>query len=292
MRNEQALALQITFFIFIFFCVFWSIFLFIFSDSVSIKDLFYKLFDQKVIFWKDVIYFYSYVIVKTIAILFWIYFISYFFAKKLFSWVNEYNKKLKDYNHFLAHELKTPISIIYSNLDVLKYWFNKDKITKSQKELKNMIKIIDWLLNFSDSVKISNKKDINLENFVNSYVYFLDKKDNIKIINKEFNFSINTDEVLFWRVIKNLIDNALKYSLSKKVKVYIKSDRLIFENSIEETLEKKEIDAMLEKFFRKSFDEKKWHWIWLPMIKEIVKVLWYKMKIKSEDKRFVVEIIY
>jgi his kinase A (phosphoacceptor) domain len=28
---------------------------------------------------------------------------------------------LKDYNHYLAHELKTPISVIFSNLEVLKY---------------------------------------------------------------------------------------------------------------------------------------------------------------------------
>jgi signal transduction histidine kinase len=43
----------------------------------------------------------------------------------------------------LAHELKTPISVISSNMDVLKYGFDEKIVEKSKQELKHMIKIID-----------------------------------------------------------------------------------------------------------------------------------------------------
>ncbi len=292
MKNEQRLALQITFFVFLLFTVYWSIFLFIFSDSVSIKDIYLKLFEEKIIFWKNVFYFYTYVGIKCISILFWIYFISYFFTKKLFTWIERHNKKLREYNHNLAHELKTPISVIHSNLDILKFWFNKEKISSSQDELKNMIKIIDWLLDFSNSLHISSKKNINLENFIQQSTYFVKEKSNIKIINKEFNLSIYTDEVLFLRVIKNLIENALKYSLDWKLLIYINTDKLIFQNKIERNISQKDLKNMTNKFYSQSPEQSKWYGLGLPMIEEIIKTLWYTMNIKSEDKKFTVEILY
>ena len=223
MNLKHKLSLEITFSISLFFIIFWIFFLFIFSDSLSIKDFFNKIFEQKVIFWKEVNYFYFYVFIKSISILFWIYFITYFFTSRHFIEIEKYNKKLKDYNHYLAHELKTPISVLNSNLDVLKYWIDNEKIKDSQLELKKVVDIIDWLLNFSETIQISNKKNINVENFIKWCIAFLDKKDSVKIVNKEFNFTINTDEVLFERVIKNLIENWLKYSIDKKIKIIIKN---------------------------------------------------------------------
>jgi signal transduction histidine kinase len=43
------------------------------------------------------------------------------FIKKIFKNIENNNHKLQEYNHFLAHELKTPIAVVQSNLDVLEY---------------------------------------------------------------------------------------------------------------------------------------------------------------------------
>jgi hypothetical protein len=82
-------------------------------------------------------------------------------------------------------------------------------------ELKNMVSIIDILLTFSETVNINEKEDLNLENLLKSYIskYFYESKNKIFITNKEFNFYIETNLVLFKRVIRNLLENALKYSL-------------------------------------------------------------------------------
>jgi signal transduction histidine kinase len=110
---------------------------------------------------------------------------------------------------------------VTSNLEVLQYGYDEEKIKNSKAELKNMTKIINGLLKFSETIQITNKIDINLENFIRKNLYFLESSDNIHITNNEFNYSILTDELLFSRVIKNLIENAVKYSIDKQVFITI-----------------------------------------------------------------------
>lgn len=282
MNNARNVSLKIWWFVFFTAILFFIVALFWYQDYESVKEFLNDFFIWKNIILLIVIFFFS--------VFIWLF--SCFLIKHIFLDIEKNNKKLKDYNHFVAHELKTPISVIYSNLEVIKYWFDEKKIESSQKELKNMIKIIDWILNFSESIKLTSKKDINVENFLNNYVYFLIDKKNIKIKNKEFNFSIFTDDVLFLRVIKNLVDNALRYSTNGKLNITIKKDRLIFENKITKTLQPREIDMLLEKFYSKSFEDKNWHWIWLPMIKDIIKVLGYDLELSSFNDKFIVEIIF
>ncbi len=281
MNNIKNISIKIWAITFASAIIFFIIAFFWYQDYDNIKTFLENFFISKNIILLILIFIFSIIIWTTSSII----------IKNTFLDIEKYNEKLKDYNHHLAHELKTPITVIYSNLDVLKYWFDKAKITNSKDELKNMIKIIDSILNFSESIQITSQKEINIENCLNNYIYFLKEKQNIKIKNKEFNLSIFTDETLFLRVIKNLVDNALKYSKNWKLTITIENKQIVFENEINKTLKPWEINTLLEKFYSKSFEEKNWHWIWLPMIKEIVKNLWYKLEINSIDNKFIAKIV-
>ena len=281
MKNITKTSLQLTIFIFIVSITFFIITLFWYQNFKNIKDFLENFLVYKNIILIALIFIFSIIIGLFSRFIIW----------NIFKNIEENNKKLKDYNHYLAHELKTPISVISSNLDVLKYEFDEKIVKNSKKELKNMSQMIDWLLKFSEVVQITEKKNINLENFLKSHINFLEKKDNIKIHNKLFNFHIETDEVLFLRIIKNLIENGLKYSLDKKLDIYIEEDSLIFINSIETNLNPDEIDLLLEKFKRKS-KNKDWYWLGLSFIKDLTNILWYKLNVISEDNNFIVEIIY
>lgn len=287
MKREQVLALKATFFIVIaiiiscfslFFWILWDNSIFDFF-----KDIFYWIFSNKL---TTLSAFLSILIISFI-----IYLIVYYFWKKHFEKIDNYNKNLKDYNHYLAHELKTPISVIFSNLEVLKYWFDEKIVKKSQEELKNMINIIDVLLSFSESLNISERDDINLENFLKSYInsYFSDQKNNIFIENREFNFYIETNEILFKRIVRNLIENALKYSKDKKLFIKIENKKIIFENKIEKDYTEEEIQKLISKWYR-SEKIKNWYWLWLSLIKEILRFLWYHCQIYSKENKFFVEI--
>lgn len=289
MKKEKKIAFKITILIniLIIFSVFISFFLF--SNFNSIFDFLANINKElNKNFYKFLNFLFALVVV-----FFWTYFIIKFFLEKHFLKVEEYNKNLKDYNHYLAHELKTPISVVFSNLEVLKYGFDENIVKKSQIELKNIIWIIDTLLSFSESLNISQKEEFNLENFLKSFIkeYFLENKENIFIKNNEFNFYIKANKILFKRIILNLIENALKYSIDWKIFLKIENKKLIFENKINKTLEKNEIKKLFLKFYRKD-NWKNWYGLWLPMIKEIIRFLWFDFLVYSKDEKFFVEIIF
>lgn len=200
------------------------------------------------------------------------YILTLYFAKNIFQKILEHNLELSKYNKHLAHELKTPISIIYGNLEILEHEYIPEKIHDSQVRLKEMICIIDGLLNYSESLKISEKKYINLENFIRKNINFYNSSK-IRIHNKEFNMSVYTDEILFSRIISNIIENAQKYSLDTSLDIYISQTDLRFENPIAQTLSEKELLKLSESAYGKSFEEKRGHQIGLPMIAEIAKSL-------------------
>lgn len=280
MKISHKISLQIAWFVFLSGVVFFIIALYWYQDFESVRDFLENFFIEKNM--------YLMCFIALFSLCVWI--ASKMLLGHLFENIKKHNNKLKDYNHFLAHELKTPISVMYSNLDVLSYGFDEKIIDASRKELKNMIRIIDGLLNFSESIQIGRKSEINLENFLKKYSYSLWESENIILHNKEFNLSLYTDELLFSRVVKNLIDNALKYSSDGKLHIFMTAWKLRFENSIPETLSESDISKMTEKFFSKSFEDKKWHGIWIPMLKEICKQLGYEMKLFSKDNTFIVEI--
>jgi hypothetical protein len=95
---------------------------------------------------------------------------------------------------------------------------------------------------------------------------------------------------LFSRVIKNLIENAVKYSIDKQVFITISDWTLIIENNIYTTLEIEEIDKLFQKNYSRSYNKNSWNWIWLWMISEITKVLWYEIHVSSKDSSFTIEI--
>ena len=288
MKKEHILAIKSTLAILILIIFSSFISYFLFSDITSISDYFWFLKKE---FWKNfsklLNAFFTFLIIW-----FWTYLIVYFYWKNYFKKVEKYNENLKNYNHYLAHELKTPVSVIFSNLEVLKYWFNEEIIKNSEMELKNMVSIIDILLTFSETVNINEKEDLNLENLLKSYIskYFYESKNKIFITNKEFNFYIETNLVLFKRVIRNLLENALKYSLDWDVFIKIENNKIIFENSIEKDFSKEELEKLTSKFYRKENQNKNGFGLGLNLIKEILNFLNYDFKLFSENKKFIAEI--
>jgi len=277
MTKSNALSLQIFILSLAFGVVFFVITLYWYNNYVSIREFLESFINSK-----NVVVL---VFIFIFAALIWLF--SRIFFKKIFFLSNENNKKLSQYNHFVAHELKTPISVVYSNLEVLEYKHDTNIIKKSKKELQEIIHIIDWLLNFSESLQSSEKRDINIENLINKYTL---GDNNITIHNSDFNVSVYGDEMLLWRVISNLMSNACKYSVNWNVDIYIFHEWIRIENPIKKTLWIQEIESLKNNSFWKSFEEKRWHQIGLSLLEKIVGELWFAIEITSENKRFIVSL--
>ena len=174
-----------------------------------------------------------------------IYFISYFLAKFTIKPIEENNKKLKEYNHNLAHEIKTPLSVIKSNLELLKIWYDKEIIDSSMEELDIITNITNSLLFLSQKNNNIDKKPININSF------FKDLNKNDFVINNKWQFDIKWNNILISRMVDNIIDNALKYR-SKKTKIIIDiyENIINISNKIDKDIDNSYINKLFDTFYQ------------------------------------------
>lgn len=146
----------------------------------------------------------------------------------------------------IMHELKTPIT-------KGKFLTQLEQNPENNEKLKFVFNRLELLINEFASIEelISSNKDIEKK-----YYYLDDIIDNAKdilmvedehVILEYENKKLQINFKLFSIAMKNLIDNAIKYSPSKQVIIKSKNEDIIFEN------EGKELKYSLEKYFEPFF---------------------------------------
>ncbi|MDQ7023780.1 MAG: HAMP domain-containing sensor histidine kinase [Candidatus Gracilibacteria bacterium] len=137
-----------------------------------------------------------------------------------------------------GHELKTPISIIHSNLQLIKAEkkYDKNLIIENIEELEKFNNLIDGLTELSGinlnikKIKINLKKEIpeiiaeniksiKIKKIKIKYIF----KNNIKIIASKEHFKI---------LFSNLLNNAIKYNkIGGEIKITINKNKLIIKDT-------------------------------------------------------------
>lgn len=216
-----------------------------------------------------------------------IYFISYFLAKATIKPIEENNKKLREYNHNLAHEIKTPISVISSNLELLEINYDKELIKSSKEELKLMQNITDDLLLLSENNELKNKEKISFKDLLEK------NKRNDLIIDIKDDFIIYWNKTLIDRLIKNLIENAIKYwSKNEKINIFLDKNLLKIKNKIENNISENELNKLFDTFYKlDNSRNSSWYWLGLSIVKKIAWLHNLKIKLSSKNMYFEVKII-
>lgn len=195
-----------------------------------------------------------------------IYFISKYFASREVKPLEELWIKQKQFIEDASHELKTPVSIINANMDVL--LSNPEEKIETQikwannikKETKSMEKLVNDLLSLAKSENNLEKKKnpIDLSTVVNNIVLSMETIIYEKDIKLETNIQkeivILGDYEKIKQVIKILLENAIKYTNDLgtiNVKLYTHKNRTVF--SIENTgrgIKKEELKHIFDRFYR------------------------------------------
>lgn len=172
--------------------------------------------------------------------------------KKLKKEVEE--KKIQEYTRTqflssISHDLKTPINVIYSAIQLEQIYIEKEDIESLKKynsiSSENCISLIRFANNLIDNSKIysqfltANLKKVNIVEIVEDYV--MSYVDYVSWNGIELIFDTNTEECMIevdiefiGRIILNLISNGVKYT-AKDGKIYViieeKMDRVFIKVS-------------------------------------------------------------
>lgn len=186
----------------------------------------------------------------------------------------------------IMHELKTPIT-------KGKFLTSLEQNEENNEKLKSVFNRLESLINEFASIEelISSNKNIDKK------FYFLDDIiDNAKdilmiedehVISKYENKKLEVNFKLFSIAVKNLIDNAIKYSPNKEVIIKTEDENIIFENL------GLELEAPFEKYFEPFFSNedksKDSFGLGLYIVHNILKANGYilEYEYKNETNRFI-----
>ena len=206
--------------------------------------------------------------------------------------------------HFIStvsHEFRTPMTIIYSNLQLMESMREKMNEEEQSKSYSRIYFAIKQMTQILDQVNIVNKDmagkllykpyAINFETFVRQHVdeiSSLNKKVNIELCFKEKIGVIYFDPMLTQYIIMNLLSNAVKFSIESKTVFFTISKHenfIILE--IKDTgigIPKEDQPRLFEAFFRaKNASNIKGTGLGLSIVKRSVDIHNGTIKIESDE---------
>jgi signal transduction histidine kinase len=189
------------------------------------------------------------------------------------------------------HEINTPLSIILTNIDLLKIKNIKNKyitnIESGSKIIHNIFNDLSFMLK-KDRLDYKNSP-INISQFLRNRLEFFDEvansSDLIFIANIEDNLILEFNEVYLQRVIDNNLSNSIKYSFSNSV-IYITlvkdKDSIILKfNTNSQKIEN--LEKVFNYYYREN-DVKGGFGIGLNIVKDICDKNQVKIDIMSNEK--------
>ncbi len=267
--KEQSLALKISIFLLIF--AIFITYAIQFLNHNSIIDVRWQWYNKYFIF-------------PILSV--FIYIVAYMLAKITIKPIEENNKKLKEYNHNLAHEIKTPLAVVKSNLELLELGYDKSLVESSIEEINSMRDITDNLLFLSENTTLKDNEKISFLEIIQSF------ETNINLDVKK-DFIINWNKVLITRLLSNLLENAKKYKLSNsKIQVFIDKNTFKISNKIKKNIVLEDCSILFDTFYKLDNSRNtSWFWLGLSIVKKICDLHNLEINIKIKDWIFEVEIV-
>ena len=178
----------------------------------------------------------------------------------------------------IMHELKTPITKGKFLLQLEKSDENIEKLKMVFNRLESLINEFATIEELISQNRVLEKKSYFLEDLLDNAKDILVIDDNC-VKNSYENIKLNVNFKLFSIAIKNLIDNAIKYSNDKKVEVLTQNEDILFVNSGKKL--EGDFEKYLEPFYSKSSNES--FGLGLYIVFNILKANGYNLLYKYED---------
>lgn len=140
------------------------------------------------------------------------------------SLLEKQNLEIKQFSYMAAHDLKTPLANIYSFAELLKDDHSESLSTESleyiniiEEQIGKMIKMVSSLLEYGQAQNNKNfLRPVDLSTIINEEYKIHPNKDLLEVKIKNLPPVLFVDKDKFIRIIRNLIDNAIKYRKGDK----------------------------------------------------------------------------
>lgn len=199
-------------------------------------------------------------------------------------------RDMQDFIHNAWHELKTPISVIHSNLQLIKTTkvFEEDLVNEWLVEINRLNDLIESLVELSNISSSEKIEKINVETEIKEIINDFKVKAEGKNINIKFEIQskkvLSANKQYFYILFSNLIWNAIKYwGEWSEIEIVLKKDKLIVKDAWI-WISKENLDKIFARFFTiEKCRNTDWHWIWLSLVKKIADIYKWKVNVKSEE---------
>lgn len=181
-----------------------------------------------------------------------------FISKWVFKPLEESQRKQKRFISNASHELKTPLAIVSANAEILEIEHGEDESTstikKQVKRMNEMVKNLNALTKI-DEIERLETSSFSLSNaaieIANSFDKAFKNKNIDYRVNIKENVNFKGDESLLRETISVILDNALKYSISKtEFSLKENNGRIVLEENNDADLPDGPLDMIFERFYR------------------------------------------
>lgn len=227
-------------------------------------------------------------------------------SKKVVAPIEENYKKQKQFITDASHELKTPLTIISSNADVLEMEIGKSKwLSNIHNQIDRLTNLINSLVAFSrvEEKETLEKTKFSISELLKSRIEDFEELANFKgkhlIQNIQSDIYFNGDAQTIMQVIDILLDNAIKYAdINSDIIIKLEKNNrgiLLRIKNKTENVKKGDLSKVFDRFYRldeSRNSEIKGYGIGLSLANLIVER--HKSKIKAyspEDNIFVIDIL-
>lgn len=215
---------------------------------------------------------------------------GFFIAKNIYKSIETLMERLYTMSLMLSHEIKTPLTIINTNISLLEESFDKNYLNRIKRAIRRLNEVITNVVFIAKIIdKNQNKREFSLEDLIEKVVsefFPLIKEKKLDIFIDVEDVNIYSIWEYFEIIITNLLDNAIKYTENGGIKIISKRDKKYLIISIIDTgigIKKENINKVLNEFFKER--DKKGFGLGLFIVSKIVNNLKGKLEIISEENK-------
>lgn len=214
-------------------------------------------------------------------------------------------KLRREFSANVSHELKTPLTTIYGNVEMLnnkivKQGDEKVFYDKIQNEASRLINLIEDIIKISNLDEVGSiektAENVYIKNMVDEIILGLEQNISEKNITVEIDISDNeivkVNQTHIYELLFNLIENAVKYNKSNgEIFIKTQSDEENIKISVQDTgigIPKEEQNRVFERFYRVDKSRSKatgGSGLGLAIVKHIVMIYNGEIELKSEENQ-------